>query len=220
MSRFFDPFPQFNDANGDPLASGSLTFYIVNTTTFQDTYSDKDFTTANDNPLSLDADGRASTEIWLDDTKDYRVLLKDSLGATIWDADPFTQSILSNVSITGGTFTTSILDGGYETFDTATWTGAVSLTANENTNVKATLTGNTTLTINSTFSSGLICAIVLRLIQSGTGSYTVTWPAKVHWAGGTAPALSTTVGKKDTLLLVSWDGGTTFDGFVIGVGVA
>lgn len=220
MSRLFDPAPQFTDDDGAPLASGSLTFYRSTTTTFQNTYSDRLFTTANVNPLPLDADGRTSAECWLDDTKNYRVILKDSTGAVIWDIDPFTQSLLSNVSITGGVFTTSTLTGGYESFTTATWAGAQILTANENVNLNATLTGNTTITLNSSFASGLICAVVLRLIQGGTGNYTVTWPAKIHWAGGTAPALSTAVGKKDTLLLTSWDGGTTFDGLVVCIGVA
>jgi len=36
------------------------------------------------------------------------------------------------------------------------------------------------------------CNLLLVLIQDGTGSRTVTWPATVKWAGGAAPTLTTT----------------------------
>lgn len=35
------------------------------------------------------------------------------------------------------------------------------------------------------------CNLLLVLIQDGTGSRTVTWPATVKWPGGTAPTLTT-----------------------------
>ena len=54
------------------------------------------------------------------------------------------------------------------------------------------------------------CNLLLKLIQDGvTGSYTVTWPGTVMWAGGTAPTLSTAV---DSIDIVSfyWDGTNYF----------
>jgi len=36
------------------------------------------------------------------------------------------------------------------------------------------------------------CNLVLRIVQDGTGSRTVTWPGTCKWAGGTAPTLTTT----------------------------
>jgi hypothetical protein len=56
---------------------------------------------------------------------------------------------------------------------------------------------------------------VIRLVQGGTGSYTATWFDTVRWAGGSAPTLTTTVGKADVLGFIM-TGAATFDGFIIG----
>ena len=61
-----------------------------------------------------------------------------------------------------------------------------------------TLTASTTLTL----SSATVGTYIMKLIQGGSGSYTVTWPAAVIWSGGTAPTLTTTVGKVDIVTLV------------------
>lgn len=50
--------------------------------------------------------------------------------------------------------------------------------------------------------------IYLRLIQDSTGSRTVTWPSYMTFAGGAAPALSTTAAAVDTLKLKKVDGST------------
>jgi hypothetical protein len=61
-----------------------------------------------------------------------------------------------------------------------------------------TLTASTTLTL----SNATVGTYIMKLIQGGSGSYTVTWPAAVIWSGGTAPTLTTTVGKVDIVTLV------------------
>lgn len=86
MARLVNPDQQFFDDNGDPLAGGTLTFYVTGTTTDKDTFSDSGLTTANTNPLTLDAAGRAGDVFMESGT--YRVILKDSNGNTIWDMDP------------------------------------------------------------------------------------------------------------------------------------
>ena len=58
-----------------------------------------------------------------------------------------------------------------------------------------TLTGNCTFTFTSP--SGAVGNFMLRLVQDGTGSRTVTWPASVKWPSGTAPTLTTTAGGVD-----------------------
>lgn len=57
-----------------------------------------------------------------------------------------------------------------------------------------TLTGNATITMPSSPSSGTEREIVLQLIQDGTGSRTVTWSG-VTWAttGGVAPAINSAI---------------------------
>lgn len=58
-------------------------------------------------------------------------------------------------------------------------------------------------------------SFTLFLTANGT-AYTQAWGSSVKWAGGTAPTLTTTTGKKDILTFVTNDGGTTWYGFVGG----
>ena len=50
-----------------------------------------------------------------------------------------------------------------------------------------------------------------QIVQGGTGSYTIAWPASVKWPGGTAPTLSTAVGTVDVVTCHTFDSGTTYD---------
>lgn len=85
------PKQQFCDANGEPLASGTLTFYSPGTTDLKTVYTDSTGVTPASNPLTLDSAGRA--EVWLSGF--YDVLLKDSDGVTVWTVE--------NVSSMGST---------------------------------------------------------------------------------------------------------------------
>lgn len=60
---------------------------------------------------------------------------------------------------------------------------------------KSTLTANCVYTFSPEPAGP--CNLILKLVQGGAGSYTVTWPADVKWPGGTAPTLSTGVGEID-----------------------
>lgn len=77
------PLPEttFFDANGDPLSSGTVTFYIPSTSTPKDTWKDSAGSMLNTNPIMLDAAGRAI----IYGSGSYRQVVKDSLGNTIWD---------------------------------------------------------------------------------------------------------------------------------------
>ncbi len=44
-----------------------------------------------------------------------------------------------------------------------------------------------------------VCSLQLILIQDGTGSRTVTWPATIKWPAGTAPTLTTTANAVDII---------------------
>ena len=76
-----------------------------------------------------------------------------------------------------------------------------------------TLGGNRTLalsneTVGQTF--------VLRLVQDGTGTRTVTWFTTIKWAaGGAAPTLTTTADKTDVFGFICTSAGN-YDGFIIG----
>lgn len=71
---------------------------------------------------------------------------------------------------------------------------------------KSTLTGNCTFTFTAPPGP---TNLILKLVQDATGSRTVTWPAAVHWPGGTAPTLTTTAAKVDIIMLY-FDGTTYF----------
>tara|TARA_R110000824_G_scaffold34484_5_gene109329 strand:- start:7395 stop:9989 length:2595 start_codon:yes stop_codon:yes gene_type:complete len=59
---------------------------------------------------------------------------------------------------------------------------------------------------------------MIRILQDGTGSRTVTWFSTIKWAGGSAPTLTTTGGKADVVGFIV-TGTDTYDGFVIGLNI-
>ena len=87
----------------------------------------------------------------------------------------------------------------------------------ENGNVfNLTLTGNCTYTFSNPPASGSAGAFTLIQNQDGTGSRTVTWPASVEWAGGSAPTITSTASSTDVFTFITTDGGTTWYGFTAG----
>lgn len=73
---------QFFDNNGNPLTSGSVTFYLPGTSTLAPTWKNAAETILNTNPVRLDAGGKAI--IYGNQT--YRQLVKDRNDNIIWDA--------------------------------------------------------------------------------------------------------------------------------------
>ena len=73
---------QFCDANGVPLAGGSVGYYVPGTLTPKLTWQDEGQVTANANPITLDAAGRAI----IFGSGDYREIVKDQFANTIWDS--------------------------------------------------------------------------------------------------------------------------------------
>ena len=72
--------------------------------------------------------------------------------------------------------------------------------------VDLTLNASTTLT----FASHVVGTYIIEVTQGGGGSNTLTYPASVKWSGGTAPTLTTAVGKTD--ILTFFHDGTSFFG--------
>lgn len=90
---------QFCDANGAPLAGGSVSTFIPGTSTPSVTYQDSAGTIPNTNPVILDAAGRAI--IW--GSGSYRTVVKDVAGNLIYDqvTSPSTPTGLSSLSVSG-----------------------------------------------------------------------------------------------------------------------
>lgn len=84
------PKIQFLDDNGDPIALGTITTSETGTSTPKATYTDSSESTPNANPLTLDAGGRA--DIWLLSDGDYRFVIKNAAGDTLYTYDNVTTS--------------------------------------------------------------------------------------------------------------------------------
>ncbi|HET8708976.1 MAG TPA: hypothetical protein VFL85_01710 [Candidatus Saccharimonadales bacterium] len=98
-------------------------------------------------------------------------------------------------------------------------TGATTLNLANGNVFSVTLTGNVTFTFSGAVAS-TACSFGLYAKQDATGSRTVTWPASVKWAGGTAPTLSTAANALDILVFETIDGGTTWYGSLVGAAFA
>lgn len=72
---------QFTDSNGVPLSGAQVFFYVPGTTTPKTTFQDPGLTVPNANPVVLNSAGRAV--IW--GSGQYRQILVDQFGTTIWD---------------------------------------------------------------------------------------------------------------------------------------
>ena len=64
--------------------------------------------------------------------------------------------------------------------------------------------------------SGRAGSCILMVRQDATGGRTLAWPGVVKWAGGLAPALTSTPNALDVYSLVTRNGGTTWLGFLGG----
>jgi hypothetical protein len=69
------------DADGHPMAGGTLATYVPGTTTPKATYQNEALTAQNTNPVVLDSSGRAI--LWGDGL--YRTVLRDAAGNLIYD---------------------------------------------------------------------------------------------------------------------------------------
>ena len=87
---FGNPKPQWQNSSSVNFNGATLSFYAENTSTPQDTFTDSTGTITNPNPITLNARGEpqtdagVSTMIYGTDGQGYKVVLKDSDGATIW----------------------------------------------------------------------------------------------------------------------------------------
>lgn len=80
-----------------------------------------------------------------------------------------------------------------------------------------TTSGNTTFTFTGSPSSGQVGSFSLIITAGGT--HTLTWPASVQWAGGTAPAAPANT-ETQVYTFFTVNGGTTFYGFLAGDAMA
>lgn len=127
------------------------------------------------------------------------IIAEGETNVTLQLAGTGTGKVYHSTSIYGDI--TSDSDGATVTFNLAT--------SNIHT---VTLGGNRTLALSN---AAVGQCFIVRLVQDGTGSRTVTWFTTIKWAGGVAPTLTTTASKADTFGFLCTSSGN-YDGYVIG----
>jgi hypothetical protein len=130
------------------------------------------------------------------------------------DTDTYLGFGTNTINLVTGNTTTQITNAGvfltnssvHEDYDALSGTSPT-VDPNNGGMFSLTMTGNTTFTFGGT-TSGYSAGFIIEL--TGNGS-TVTWPASVEWAGGTAPDAPAS-GETDILVFITRDGGTTWYG--------
>jgi len=203
----------FLGQNGEPLASGTVTFYIPNTTTPKTTWKNANQTIANTNPVILNGSGRAI----IYGVGSYRQIVKDSLGNVIWDqitSDPTgvgstswggTSSGSANAQIVVAPSFSSI-DGQSISF-IAGFTNSSAMTLNPGTGpinvLKDTASGPVSLTGGEVVAGNLIQVVY----SSGTGAFhLVSFPQNSY---ANLSATNLTVTGTATLPTATTVGGTS-----------
>ena len=94
--------------------------------------------------------------------------------------------------------------------------GALNIDLSVGSYFSKTISGTSTITVSNTASSGNVSSFILDLTNGG--AFAVTWGFSPKWAAGTAPTL--TASGRDVLGFFTYDGGTTWSGFVLGQAIA
>lgn len=187
---------------------GSTKFYLYNDSgTLNTSFMEFDHAT----PLtSIGTNVDIAGDVFLENNKG--LIIKTSGGS---NTDLFKLSATNQVQIGSTALTTNAIrmlqavvfyqeidNGNSGTADTVAW--------NAGNMQKSTLTDNVTFTFTAPENVG---RFQLKLIQDATGGRTVTWPATVKWAGGTAPTISTAANAVD--IATFYYDGTSYYGDII-----
>lgn len=143
--------------------------------------------------------------------------------ATMGSASITGSAAMGSASITGsatmGSASVSgefIADSVNETYSSLSGT-AVGIDCESGNFFALSTSGSTTFTFSNPPASGTAYSFTLKLTAGGT--HTITYPASVDWAGGTAPDAPAS-GETDLLAFTTYDGGTTWYGFQAGDAMA
>lgn len=151
-------------------------------------------------------------------TGEVFVLTDATEGAAVWTSlgNTATGDMLKSTYDTDDDGKVDVAERVEETVATDSDSGAThAIDCDAGTVHQITLTAACTLSFSNVPSGGF--GLTLELIQDGTGSRTVTWPASVTWAAGTAPTLSTAASSVDVVALYTPDGGTTWRAALVGL---
>lgn len=128
-------------------------------------------------------------------------------------ASPTITSPTVTGTIAGGpTITKPTINGSIQAYTTDSDGATVTFDMAASNIHTVTLAGNRTLAV-SNVSVGQ--AFVIRLVQDGTGSRTVTWFSTLKWAAGVTPTLTTTASKTDVFGFLCTSA-NNYDAYIVG----
>lgn len=123
-----------------------------------------------------------------------------------------TSPTITTPTVTNGTFTKPTVNGSVGAYTSDSDGATITFDLSASNVHTVTLGGNRILAL-SNVSTGQ--AFIIRLVQDGTGSRTVTWFTTIKWPNATAPTLTTTASRVDTFGFIC-TGSNTYDGYVLG----
>lgn len=128
--------------------------------------------------------------------------------------------IFNSVTVEGISSVTNYqeLQGQVSSPSSSGWVMTLSL--NHGTVQVVTLNSSGTLSFVGLAPSGYACSIVLYLEQGASGGSLVTWPPNTLWSQGVAPILSFSPGAIDVVTLTTFNGGSTWFGFLSGTNMS
>jgi hypothetical protein len=126
--------------------------------------------------------------------------------------DGTTLTITGNTTQTGDVGVTGAISSTTykETYSDLGTGGSVTLDLATANNFRRQFNGTSTITFSNVPSGK---AFGFTLVVVNAGAYSITWPS-VKWSGGSAPIL--TSAGTDVIVIYTYDGGTTYYGFVTG----
>jgi len=169
----FSPCPQFVDETGAPAVGDKLFFYVAGSNTKQNTYTTSAGTTANANPVILDALGQPSTEIWFTAGQIYKVVWAPST-----DTDPPSSPIRTwdNLRGMGDVSVSSVFDQWITYGSAATYISGTSFSVTGNQTdtfqigrrIKTTNSGGTV--VYSTITNSVFGAVTTVTLSNDSGA--------------------------------------------------
>jgi hypothetical protein len=128
---------------------------------------------------------------------------------------PISAAVESNLTFDGTTLsvTGNVASTTYrETFNDLATGGSATLDLATANNFRRQFNGTATITITNAPNSPI--GFGFTLVTVNAGAYAITWPASVDWVGGSAPILTSS--GTDVLVFYTYNGGTSYYGFVTG----
>ena len=118
-----------------------------------------------------------------------------------------------NITLTGGLDASTYLEAtSYrEIYNDLGTGGSATIDLSTANNFRRQFNGTATVSFSNAPASN---AFGFTLLTVNAGAYSITWPASVDWVGGTAPILTSS--GVDVLVFYTFNGGTTYYGFVTG----